>query len=144
MRRNSNLVFVLIRSVDVLINSTTKDIADPGSKQVVMTSLYAEIIDRVRHPPNGGIFRPPLSKIQAQQYVLNTIQDCWHEIPEARPDFRTIRSRLKPMQQGLWPTILGNKPLQYLGQAWQDLISSKEYHPSAVHNTPYFITSGTI
>ena len=60
-----------------------------------------EIIERVKYPTDNGIFRPPLCKIEAQQYVVTTLQDCWHEIPEARPDIRLIRSGLKPMQQGM-------------------------------------------
>jgi guanylate cyclase len=29
------------------------------------------------------------------------MQDCWHESPEMRPDFKSIRGRLKEMEAGL-------------------------------------------
>lgn len=33
-------------------------------------------------------------------YVLQCMKDCWNENPEARPDFPTIRRRLKQMKDG--------------------------------------------
>lgn len=31
---------------------------------------------------------------------MQCIKDCWAEDPDARPDFRSIRSRLKKMKEG--------------------------------------------
>lgn len=33
-------------------------------------------------------------------YVLQTMKDCWAEYPENRPDFAIIRTKLKRMKEG--------------------------------------------
>lgn len=56
-----------------------------------------EIVDLVKNRPISGCipFRPELDCIidgeLCPDYVLNCITDCWHEDPEIRPDFHTIR-----------------------------------------------------
>jgi len=53
-------------------------------------------------------FRPDISGIDASDFVLNTMIDCWDENPERRPEFRSIKGRLKKMRQGLKSNIVDN------------------------------------
>lgn len=49
-------------------------------------------------------FRPSLDAVRdsecASDAVLNVMVEAWDETPEIRPDFRTIRNRLKGMKEG--------------------------------------------
>lgn len=36
----------------------------------------------------------------AEDYIIQCVTDCWDEFPENRPDFTTIRARLKKMKDG--------------------------------------------
>jgi len=72
-----------------------------------------EIIDRVKKFPEAGepLFRPNLNilsetKTNCADYVINTIMDCWEDSPECRPDFKTIRIRLKKMKAGWHRNIM--------------------------------------
>jgi hypothetical protein len=64
-----------------------------------------EIVGRVEageHPP----FRPDLSFLddqasQCPEFVRTLIRECWEEVPENRPSFRTVRERLKPLKEGM-------------------------------------------
>lgn len=72
-----------------------------------------EIVERVKRPEcfGGLIFRPKLKQIAYKNYghyVIKCIEDCWHEDPEFRPDFRFINIRLKEMQSGLKANIFDN------------------------------------
>ncbi|KAK4301157.1 hypothetical protein Pmani_026673 [Petrolisthes manimaculis] len=40
--------------------------------------------------------------------VRTVLGECWSEIPEERPDFRTIRTKLRPLRKGLKPNIFDN------------------------------------
>ncbi|KAH7942793.1 hypothetical protein HPB52_001575 [Rhipicephalus sanguineus] len=65
------------------------------------------IIDKVKaggDPP----FRPPVSDLQCQDYVLSVISDCWAEKPDARPELSQVQERLKKMRQGMKPNIMDN------------------------------------
>ncbi|ESO84762.1 hypothetical protein LOTGIDRAFT_236119 [Lottia gigantea] len=53
-------------------------------------------------------FRPNTHQMTCESYITNCIQDCWTEDPEMRPDFKTVRNRLKPMHQGLKANIFDN------------------------------------
>lgn len=70
------------------------------------------IIKKVRDYPSSGCepFRPDMNLIGSQDYefVLQTMKDCWNEVPDLRPDFRTIRTKLKKLRQGLKPNIMDN------------------------------------
>ncbi|XP_063620274.1 receptor-type guanylate cyclase Gyc76C-like isoform X1 [Cydia splendana] len=63
-----------------------------------------EIVERVKRGRTEGeeVFRPDTSALVgvAEDYVLQTMQDCWAEEPAARPDFVTLRNRLKKMKSG--------------------------------------------
>jgi serine/threonine protein kinase len=69
-----------------------------------------EIIQRVKETcfDDKVPFRPDVTSIQCQDYVVHTMQQCWSEIPENRPDFRTIRSHLKKLRHGLKSNIMDN------------------------------------
>ncbi|CAG5012725.1 unnamed protein product [Parnassius apollo] len=63
-----------------------------------------DIVDRVKRPKLDGeeVFRPDTSILDgvAEDYVVACMKDCWAEDPNLRPDFPTIRSRLKKMKSG--------------------------------------------
>ncbi|KAJ8681432.1 hypothetical protein QAD02_017219, partial [Eretmocerus hayati] len=72
-----------------------------------------EIIDRVKRYPEDGEppFRPNIdvlseSEADCADYIVNTITDCWAESPELRPDFKTVRTRLKKMKAGKHVNIM--------------------------------------
>ena len=62
-----------------------------------------EIVERMAHPEGFfyKYFRPPVSQLDCKDYIIRCMQDCWHESPEMRPDFKSIRGRLKEMEAGL-------------------------------------------
>ena len=74
-----------------------------------MPLFVAEIVERVTRPPvtSGGDFYRPDTRDLTQRdvpppdYVIACMQDCWEELPEARPDFKTIRNRLKKLRRGM-------------------------------------------
>ncbi|XP_052688303.1 guanylate cyclase 32E-like isoform X1 [Crassostrea angulata] len=68
----------------------------------------AEIIHRVTSVAEDVPFRPDVSKLSCEAFIKQCITECWHESHEYRPDFKYIRYRLKPMQQGLKPNIFDN------------------------------------
>ncbi|KAG9510284.1 Receptor-type guanylate cyclase Gyc76C, partial [Fragariocoptes setiger] len=56
----------------------------------------------------AGYFRPDLDLLQCQDYIIDTMRDCWRERPESRPDVVTIRHRLKNMRYGMKANIVDN------------------------------------
>ena len=88
---------------------------------ILMTLLFTEIVERVMgkyrgvrddtYPDMKNIlcdgyiqqdpFRPDTTLLECQDFLINCMKDCWSEIPENRPDFRTVRSRLKNFRQGM-------------------------------------------
>ncbi|KAL5019050.1 hypothetical protein ScPMuIL_004772 [Solemya velum] len=69
---------------------------------------HKEIVERVRVSFNGVPFRPDTASLRCEDFVITCIKECWSEDPEQRPDFKSIRTKLKPMQQGLKPNIFDN------------------------------------
>lgn len=64
--------------------------------------LSSEIIERIKFSYNGVPFRPHLSQLgQTHKFITDLIKECWDEDPFKRPDFKVIRSKLKPMQKGM-------------------------------------------
>ncbi|KAJ8319406.1 hypothetical protein KUTeg_004497 [Tegillarca granosa] len=60
-------------------------------------------------PPKDIPFRPRLAELDTQpKFVTDVIKECWDEDPTKRPDFKDIRSKLKPLQKGMKPNILDN------------------------------------
>ncbi|XP_048763356.1 guanylate cyclase 32E-like isoform X1 [Ostrea edulis] len=68
----------------------------------------SEIVHRVSCDVDDVPFRPDLSRLSCEDFIKQCIAECWHETPDFRPDFKYIRYRLKPMQQGLKPNIFDN------------------------------------
>ncbi|KAH3863877.1 hypothetical protein DPMN_026882, partial [Dreissena polymorpha] len=67
------------------------------------------IVTRVTSGRGDVPFRPHLGDLlTTSKLVTDVIRDCWDEEPSRRPDFKTIRSRLKPIQKGMRPNILDN------------------------------------
>jgi guanylate cyclase len=99
---------ILARNGPFGIDADMQDIEFQGSRSSFTKKLTsAEIISNLKEiqdPP----FRPDISQLEVQDFVLNTMTDCWHENPERRPDFRTIKSRLKKMRSGLKSNIVDN------------------------------------
>ena len=55
-------------------------------------------------------FRPDIECLMNHEnipdYLISCIRDCWDENPEIRPDFPTIRTRLKRMRDGKSKNIM--------------------------------------
>ena len=62
-----------------------------------------EVVAGVMNTPltDSAACRPDISQLDCADFIVHCIEQCWAEQPEHRPDFKTIRLRLKPMQQGL-------------------------------------------
>ncbi|XP_063226252.1 receptor-type guanylate cyclase Gyc76C-like isoform X2 [Bacillus rossius redtenbacheri] len=72
-----------------------------------------EIVDKVKQGPAVGeeAFRPDVGllkdmDVKCPDYVVSCMQDCWAESPDARPEFSSIRSRLKKMREGMHHNIM--------------------------------------
>ncbi|XP_041362491.1 guanylate cyclase 32E-like [Gigantopelta aegis] len=72
-----------------------------------------EIVDKVKGgmQEQGEYFRPNLARLTCDVYVIDVIQDCWQEDPDLRPDLKTVRKRLRPMQKGMKSNIFDNMML---------------------------------
>ncbi|CAH1122713.1 unnamed protein product [Ceutorhynchus assimilis] len=70
----------------------------------------AEILNKLIHCINPvSPFRPPLDKLENSfDFVRDCLKECWLEIPEDRPDFKSIRTRLRPLRKGMKPNIFDN------------------------------------
>ncbi|XP_022091376.1 guanylate cyclase 32E-like [Acanthaster planci] len=69
-----------------------------------------EIIDKVTYPLDPTMpFRPNVMEVEdCHECLLTTMQECWQEVPDQRPDFKTIRVKLKPLHSGMKSDILDN------------------------------------
>ncbi|KFM64257.1 Guanylate cyclase 32E, partial [Stegodyphus mimosarum] len=60
---------------------------------------------RDQSPP----FRPQFAKLEDSfDCIVDCMQECWAEDPETRPDFKSIRTKLRPMRKGMKPNIFDN------------------------------------
>lgn len=73
----------------------------------ISIQIILDIIELVKRIPGPSEepFRPNLELLldlenRCDDYVMQCMRDCWSENPEARPDFATIRTRLKQMKDG--------------------------------------------
>ena len=63
--------------------------------------LPPEIVERVRTPVNDEPLRPDTLPLCCSDFKVKLMVECWSEEVDLRPDFKLIRIKLKPMQQGL-------------------------------------------
>ncbi|GFU47573.1 HTH_Tnp_Tc3_2 domain-containing protein [Trichonephila clavipes] len=90
----------------------------------LMNRGETEIIIKVKEGPDkrdGKLFRPSLEDVDIQDYVLQTITECWSENPEQRPDFRHVKEKLKRMKEGIIIIHILKKNMQITGNhqmAW--------------------------
>ncbi|XP_046653495.1 guanylate cyclase 32E-like isoform X2 [Daphnia pulicaria] len=70
----------------------------------------SDILKKVtEHAPPLPPFRPQMEALEnCLDCVCTVMVECWREQPEERPDFKTIRSKLRPMRKGLKPNIFDN------------------------------------
>ncbi|KAL7287912.1 hypothetical protein TKK_0017973 [Trichogramma kaykai] len=70
----------------------------------------AEILKKVANvEPSGVPFRPPLDQLENSfDFVRDCLIECWDENPEARPDFKVIRNKLRPLRKGMKANIFDN------------------------------------
>lgn len=59
-------------------------------------------------------------------YIRSCMEDCWAEQPEQRPDFPTIRDRLRKMREGMW--VDWTFPLYDLMTTCSDLFYHLSFH----------------
>ncbi|XP_076326549.1 receptor-type guanylate cyclase Gyc76C-like isoform X3 [Tachypleus tridentatus] len=67
-----------------------------------------EIVKNIVEYKGEDPFRPDISILECQDYILQTISECWHEKPENRPDFAHIRVKLQRMREGMKSNIMDN------------------------------------
>lgn len=85
--------------------------ADMYDSTIDNDKAMCDVLNRIKnHEINGGGYCRPSTRglVNCEEYVIQCMQEAWNEIPEARPDFRTVRLRLKEMQAGLKPNIFDN------------------------------------
>lgn len=70
----------------------------------------ATALTRVMYPSNPQEpFRPRLDLLENSfDFVRECVTECWTESPEDRPDFKVIRTRLRPLRKGMKPNIFDN------------------------------------
>ena len=82
------------------------------SSPLLFPSLYSYTF------PLVGSFLKVLadSDLGCPEYIRSCMEDCWAESPEQRPDFPTIRDRLRKMREGMWVStfLLTSLPLVFL------------------------------
>ena len=67
----------------------------------LIITLFSEIIDRVRSVTHVPSFRPSVRQLQCDSYIIDCMNQCWCEVPDERPDFRTVRKSLEPLRSGM-------------------------------------------
>ncbi|XP_050344791.1 speract receptor isoform X2 [Nymphalis io] len=66
------------------------------------------LLRRLAHPAPAP-YRPPLDALAGRfDCVRECCAECWAEDPTARPDFKAVRARLRPLRKGMKPNIFDN------------------------------------
>ncbi|TMW50809.1 hypothetical protein DOY81_004138, partial [Sarcophaga bullata] len=61
-------------------------------------------VQDILHP-----YRPSLQPLETSfDCVREILKECWSERPDERPDFKTIRAKLRPLRKGMKPNIFDN------------------------------------
>ncbi|KAG1713938.1 Resact receptor [Nymphon striatum] len=72
--------------------------------------IASEIIKMVMKHDKINTMRPDLEIISTTfDCVRETLIDCWKDAPEERPDFKQIRTKLRPMRKGILVNELVNE-----------------------------------
>jgi Adenylate and Guanylate cyclase catalytic domain/Heme NO binding associated len=71
---------------------------------------YIDCLKRLKDPFDINLpFRPSLQPLETSfDCVRECIRECWSENPELRPDFKSIRTKLRPLRKGMRPNIFDN------------------------------------
>ncbi|KAH0808525.1 hypothetical protein GEV33_014265 [Tenebrio molitor] len=70
---------------------------------------YTEILTKIIHNTGLQPFRPPLEALENSfDFVRDCLKECWAENPDDRPDFKSIRAKLRPLRKGMRPNIFDN------------------------------------
>ena len=100
---------------DILIHYFVKNTYTSHLSKILCLRVFSiDIIELVKRKPLPGEepFRPDLDYLMVDaenrcaEYILQCMKDCWAESPELRPDFHTIRVRLKKMKDGKYVTMI--------------------------------------
>ncbi|ESO09672.1 hypothetical protein HELRODRAFT_117164, partial [Helobdella robusta] len=67
-----------------------------------------EVLNTILNPVDGAHLRPDTSSLTCPEFLIKCMHDCWNEDEYIRPDFKMVRSRLKPMLTGLSTNIFDN------------------------------------
>eukprot|EP00095_Tigriopus_kingsejongensis_P003488 maker-scaffold378_size191342-snap-gene-0.22 protein:Tk03488 transcript:maker-scaffold378_size191342-snap-gene-0.22-mRNA-1 annotation:"guanylate cyclase 32e-like" len=93
-----------------------------------------EIIEKVKNPDGVTLMRPDMEMLDEAErdytcpsYVKDVMIDCWSEIPEVRPDFPTIRNRMKAMRNGMKANIMDQmvEMLEKYSNNLEDLVTER-------------------
>ncbi|XP_064600660.1 receptor-type guanylate cyclase Gyc76C-like [Liolophura sinensis] len=66
-----------------------------------------EIIEKVMQI-KGEPFRPDISVLNCEDYIVVCMKRCWDENPSLRPDFHEVWNSLKPLRKGMKRNIVDN------------------------------------
>lgn len=72
-------------------NRDKPDIVERDEEELAMLGLFNM----------NKAYLPSLDELECQNYIKETLLQCWEENPEQRPDFRSIRQKLKPLFKGI-------------------------------------------
>lgn len=93
-----------------------------------------EIINKVKNPDGVAYMRPDIEMLEDTEldytcpsYVKDIMADCWSEWPESRPDFTTIRNRMKTMRNGMKTNIMDQmvEMLEKYSNNLEDLVTER-------------------
>lgn len=75
----------------------------------------AECLKKIIHPPKTTPpFRPSFQPLESSfDCVREILKECWQEKPEDRPDFKTIRAKLRPLRKGMRANIFDNMMVSF-------------------------------
>jgi len=62
-------------------------------KLIIMITFIPKIVSRVSASENPPL-RPEVDPKDCPPDILSLMEKCWHEIPEERPSFHTIRGTI--------------------------------------------------
>jgi serine/threonine protein kinase len=99
---------VITKSSSCAVNALQDNRIKSGRQKRKRKLTAGDIICLVKDETRVEPFRPDVSDIEAQDFVLMTMKNCWHEDPNKRPDFRPIKESLKNMRHGLKSNVFDN------------------------------------